>query len=122
MRQILISIFLITYSSFALADFSLTCENFQGNQFELGDKLSADTNIATDIYNTKFVFKNGYLYKRYPVSSDNNLERIAKLVVKGFHNLESGQKFYKFRDSGYTLVFHKNCYNWNAYTTRGGNN
>ena len=53
MRQILISIFLITYSSFALADFSLTCENFQGIQFELGDKLSADANIATDSYNTK---------------------------------------------------------------------
>ena len=71
MRIFFISVFLIIKSSFAMAEFSLTCDNFDAIQFNLGDRLTLNSNAALDTYNTKYVFKNGYLYSRYPASSDD---------------------------------------------------
>ena len=115
---------MMPYNLFA-STFSLECYNFQAIQFDLGEKLTLNSRAATDTYNTKYVFKNGYLYSRYPSSSDGEPKQLAPLSKNSFYNLKSNQEYYEFTvDKKYnsTYVFHKNGYNWTAYFSHGGNN
>ena len=117
---------LLPYPTMA-GSFSLVCDNFQAIQLDLkSGQLTANTNAATDTYQTKFVFKNNKFYMRYPASSSKSPELKGKFVKDGFYNLEAGQEYYEFVDwdSDYneTYVFHKNGYYWSAYYTHGGNN
>ena len=125
MKKVLFLFFVLISTNLKAESFSLECDNFQAIQFDFGEKLTLNSNAATDSSTTKYVFKNGYLYSRYPASADGSPKKLAPLYKSGFHNLQSNQEYYEFTVSekyNSTYVFHKTGYNWNAYYSHGGNN
>ena len=96
MKKILFLILVLISTNLKAESFSLECDNLRAIQFDFGEKLNLNSNAATDSSTIKYVFKNGYLYSRYPASANGSPEKLAPLYKSGFHNLQSNQEYYEF--------------------------